>query len=483
MTPAGADAGSSAREAREAAPAARESEPDRDSAFRQLEANERDLHSALLGILAFVVVYASLAMLEWIAWAWGTGLYALQSELPFLVFFELAIVCLVVAGLSMSHRRRLELEHIRRQLLHGQEGGRGFHSPLAHAEMNAGVLRGLSRQVDSLLLWLPFAIVMTVWIGLILLGNLLARATNSTPLDRTLGLAIILIGVPLAVAIFGVGVLLAIRNSTRRQVRLSRVSLEWWNAEPPTPGTGPATQGSEVPGGSTHLIPIHPSFAVARLRRRRSEERRAVLVTAGGALLAMAALAGVAAGLSSYIAGPRDCCWGLYAPFTGVVFGILLAGFLPPAYVGILVLRRASDPRSTGGGRDEVGLAGNRISDTIAWFVQAETLRGGLREDARDALWLAWFATAWSIGGLFLLWTFGIQPVRIFPEGVPGLETGPLAALVIGESVVALVPLALAAFATALWMRRRRDDLASEDESRSVLQAYAALEQGFWERF
>jgi hypothetical protein len=458
-----------------------ESSVDRNPAFRQLEANQKDLRSAFFGILAFIVVYAALAMFEWISSAWGEGAYSVQSSLPFLILFELAIIGLVVGGLSMTHRRQLELDQLRRQLASDEAGDRRPPSPLARAEMLGGILRALSRQVDSLLLWLPFAIVVTVWIGLILLTNLPGRGANSTPLDRTLGLAVVLLGVPTAVAVFGVGVLLTIRRSSKRQVRLSRDSLEWWNAGPPTSGTEPP-ESSGVPRESSYPMSTHPSSTVARLVRRRKEERRVVLVTAAGALLAMAALAGVGAGVFSYLAGPFDCCLGLNAPMPGILFGILLAGFIPPAYVGVLVLRRPSALRSIADGPGERGRPSDRISDTIAWFVQAESLRVGLREDSRDGLWLAWFAAVWSIGGLFLLWTFNIQPFRGFSE-FPGTEAGPLIALLVGESVVALVPLALAALATVMWQRRRRDDLASEDESRSALQAFAALEQGFWERF
>ncbi|MCI4360492.1 MAG: hypothetical protein L3J91_02205, partial [Thermoplasmata archaeon] len=185
-----------------------------DSAFRQFEGNERLLRTAILSILAFVVSYAALTMLAWTSWAWTAGPAEVQNDLPFMVLFEGAIAGLAVAGVSLVHRRRHDLDSLRRQNPARAPTDPAPTSPLARAEMRAGVLRGMSRQVDSLLLWTPFAIVLTEWTGLTLWTKLAPGAWTRTPLDRTLDLAIVTLGVPLAVAIFGVGILLSIRSST-----------------------------------------------------------------------------------------------------------------------------------------------------------------------------------------------------------------------------------------------------------------------------
>ncbi|HEV8050806.1 MAG TPA: hypothetical protein VGP88_09480 [Thermoplasmata archaeon] len=448
----------------------------------QLTANFRTLRVALLGLGAFVLVYGCVALGYWLQFAWQLDGYVFETLLQVIALFEVAFVGIAFAAAVILYRRQGELDQA---LVDGSDPS---PSPLERAELHSYILRSLSRQVDSLLLWLPFAIVVSVLAGLVLLASQPFGPESSSPLVSTASFVVALLGVPVAVTVFGVGSLLAIRSTTRRQHELSESGWAWWDPsiEAP-PRDGEADSGA---GGPTPPVPVPGSGAAQRMiaeaGRRARRERRVVLRTA------LAALAGLA-GLAAVIGVELDCSsLGATCPsgtgaslVIGIGVGIVALGFLPPAYIAMAAARREPGTRPPTGLASPPGHPSSvRVSDEIAMVAQVETLQNRLREEARDSLWLTWFTAIWIlVAGALAVPSFGDITYSLRALGEPAMPVGALLAIVVGQVLLVLLPMPLAAVATLTWFGRRRADARSRQTYRALVRGYALLEQGFWERF
>jgi len=455
----------------------------RDPALVQLEANYKVLRGAMLGLGAFVLSYGAVALGFWIQDSWLPSGYRFESDLPSFALFEFGVVGVALTAAVMLFRRRAELDEARADEVPAAEAP---PSPLGRAERHSHLLRSLSRQVDSLLLWLPLAILMTVLSGLFLLASTALVGGDSNPATRIAALALVTLGVPVGVTVFGVGSFGAIRSTTRRQHQLSEGGRAWLD---PSLDYRPAE--AERPQPSSEMTPraLSPppragSSIVSEVRARGRRERRVVLWTALGGLLALSALAGLILGELECESLGAGCDSGTDVSLVaGIVVGIVALGFLAPAYVGIMAVRRRHGPAAASGPGRGLGRPTGRLSDEIAVVAQVETYQNRLREDARDSLWLTWFTAIWVVAAA----TFAMPLVGVlaYPFGLAGLgaEAPGVVGIMIGQGLLVLLPVPIAALATMTWLERRNGDATSSRAYRALLRGYALLEQGFWERF
>ena len=246
--------------------------------------------------------------------------------------FEFGVVGVALTAAVILFRRRAELDEARADEVPAAETR---PSPLGRAERHSHLLRSLSRQVDSLLLWLPLAILMTVLSGLFLLASTAFVGGDSNPTTRIAALALATLGVPVGVTVFGVGSFGAIRSTTRRQHQLSEGGRAWLDpsldyrpaeAEPPQPSPEQAPRALAPP-------PRVGASIISEVRARGRRERRVVLWTAPGGLLALSALAGLILGELECGSLGAGCDSGTDVSLVaGIVVGIVSLGFLAPAY-------------------------------------------------------------------------------------------------------------------------------------------------------
>jgi hypothetical protein len=458
-----------------------------DSAIEQLGTNFRLLRGAILGLGGFLLAYGVLALYRGISYAWGDwgepyG-FSFENRLLSLATFEILVVGLFLGGVAMLFRLRAERDRLREEYRQLPSDSQTRRSPLAQAELRIRSLRALSRQVDTLLLWLPLAILLSVWSGLAVLLSTSGAAITNNPTLWTLAWSSTLLGVPVAVTAFGLGTLLTMRASSRRQIRLSESTSPWWDA-PPAP-TGAVSEPRAGPGGPpVPDAPVSWRTVVDGVTRRGRQERRAVLLTAVATLLGMVAYVGTTIALLGCRPANGACTPTVPVASVGalLVAGIVGLGLLPPVYVGLLALRRRSHSRSAPGTPGLAAAPPARPSDAIALVQQVATLRRQTREDARDSLWLVWFSVIWILAGSTILPLFTLLAIAGH-GGLFGISAGSLAPWAIAEAAFVLLPVPLAAGATVAWLRRHSADVASEDAIRTLVRGYSHLEQGFWERF
>jgi len=437
----------------------------------------------MLGLSAFLVTYGAVSVGYWIQSSWLAPVFEFESLLPFLALFEVGIVGVGLAAIVMLSRRRGELDAA---LAEGAPS-EARRSPLGAAERHGHILRSMSRQVDSLLLWIPLAILMTVLCGLVLLASSAFGAAISEPTARIAAFALTILGVPVAVTVFGVGSLGGIRSTTRHQHQLSEGGQAWLDPTFEGPPEDEAlTRGSlQRTSRAAAARQMTGAAIISEARARGRRERRVVLATALAALLGLSGLTGLLAIDLDCASIGGLCNSGTEEPvFAGIVLGIVALGLLAPSYVAVMAARRTPGTFPPPAANANLGSDSSRVSDEIAVVAQIETFQNRLREDSRDSLWLTWFGAIWivtagvlvlpSVGALAYSWQLSVLADR---------SSGVAVGILLGQGLAVLLPVPIAALATLTWLERRSEDAKAGRAYRALLRGYALLEQGFWERF